>query len=88
MPDNQHILYASTHEASSACPAPPISKDGKYLWAIYPEFDIYMADLSGTIVKELTDVRVMMQKQWFLQTVKKLFSLLQNWRFRTLDDGY
>jgi len=56
MPDNQHILYASTHEASSACPAPPVSKDGKYLWAIYPEFDIYMADLSGKIVKKLTDV--------------------------------
>ena len=52
MPDNQHILYASTHEASSNCPAPPVSKDGKYLWAIYPEFDIYMADLSGKIVKK------------------------------------
>ena len=29
MPDNQHILYASTHEASSACPAPPVCKPVK-----------------------------------------------------------
>ncbi|MEM0542748.1 M20/M25/M40 family metallo-hydrolase [Flavobacterium sp. j3] len=55
MPDGKHILYASTHAASSECPAPPKSKDGKYLWAVYPEFDIYMADLNGKIVKQLTN---------------------------------
>ena len=55
MPDNNHILYASTHESSDKCPPPPIPKDGKYLWAIYPEFDIYVADLQGNITKKLTD---------------------------------
>jgi Tol biopolymer transport system component len=55
MPDGKHILYASTHEGNIACPAPPKPRDGKYLWAIYPEFDIYMADLKGTIVKKLTN---------------------------------
>ena len=30
MPDNKHILYASTHENSPNCPPPPIPKDGKY----------------------------------------------------------
>lgn len=55
MPDGKHILYASTHASSEACPAPPKSKDGKYLWAIYPEFDIYMSDLNGNIIKKLTD---------------------------------
>lgn len=55
MPDGKHILYASTHEGGHACPAPPKSTDGKYLWAIYPEFDIYVADLNGKVVKQLTN---------------------------------
>lgn len=55
MPDGKHILYASTHASHHACPAPPKPKDGKYLWAIYPEFDIYMADTKGNIVKQLTN---------------------------------
>lgn len=55
MPDGKHIIYASTHAASAACPAPPKLKEGKYLWAVYPEFDIYMADLNGNIVKQLTN---------------------------------
>lgn len=55
MPDNKHVLYASTHEGSAACPPPPVPKDGKYLWAIYPDFDIYVADLNGKITKKLTN---------------------------------
>lgn len=55
MPDNKHILYASTHESSAACPAPPVPMGGKYLWAIYPEFEIYVADLKGNITKKLTN---------------------------------
>ena len=56
MPDGKHILYASTHEASAACPAKPAPRaDGKYLWPVYPEFDLYVADLNGKITKKLTD---------------------------------
>lgn len=55
MPDGKHIIYASTHASSSECPAPPKPHDGKYLWAVYPEFDIYIADLNGNIVKQLTN---------------------------------
>lgn len=55
MPDGKHIIYASTHASSVDCPAPPKPHDGKYLWAVYPEFDIYMADLNGNIVKQLTN---------------------------------
>lgn len=55
MPDGKHILYASTHASDHACPPPPKPIEGKYLWAIYPEFDIYMADLNGTITKQLTN---------------------------------
>lgn len=56
LPDNKHILFASTHEGGDACPAEPEPrKDGKYLWSIYPTYDIYVSDLSGKIVKKLTD---------------------------------
>ncbi|EAZ94646.1 WD40-like beta Propeller [Flavobacteria bacterium BAL38] len=55
MPDGKHILYASTHASDHACPAPPKPIEGKYLWAIYPEFDIYIADLNGNITKQLTN---------------------------------
>lgn len=55
MPDGKHVLYASTHESNEACPAPPKPINGKYLWAIYPEFDIYVADLKGNVVKKLTN---------------------------------
>ncbi len=54
MPNNKHILYASTHKADSACPPVPVTH-GKYLWPIYPSFDIVVADQKGKIVKKLTD---------------------------------
>jgi Tol biopolymer transport system component len=53
MPDNKHILYASTHEGDSECPPTPES-NGKYVWAIYSNFDIYVADLKGNITNKLT----------------------------------
>ena len=52
--DNQHILYASTHEGNPSCPMPPDHSQG-YVWAVHPTFDIYMATLDGKIVKKLTD---------------------------------
>ncbi len=53
LPDNRHIVYASTHEADEACPAPPDRSKG-YLWAVYPGYDIYMADDRGAIKRKLT----------------------------------
>ncbi len=56
MPDGKHVLYASTHANDASCPAPPKQRsDGKYLWPVYAEFDIYVADLNGKIVKQLTN---------------------------------
>lgn len=56
MPDGKHVLYASTHASDKNCPATPKQRsDGKYLWPIYAEFDIYVADLNGKIVKQLTN---------------------------------
>jgi TolB protein len=54
MPDSKHFVYASTHEAGAACPAPADRSKG-YVWAVYPGFDIYLADEQGKIEKKLTD---------------------------------
>ncbi|MBI1225241.1 MAG: hypothetical protein GC192_08365 [Bacteroidetes bacterium] len=55
MPDNKHILFASTHESGDNCPESPRSVGGKYVWSVHKEFDIYVADLKGNIVKKLTN---------------------------------
>lgn len=52
--DGKHILYASTHKGGDECPPAPETK-GKYLWAVYKSFDIYIADLKGNITKQLTN---------------------------------
>lgn len=54
--DGKHIIYASTHLGGDECPpVPDRSKYGnKYIWPLYETFDIFMADLNGKIVKQLT----------------------------------
>jgi TolB protein len=52
--DNNHILYASTHLGNTECPPDP-PQTGRYLWAIYADFDIFVADLKGNITKQLTN---------------------------------
>lgn len=52
--DNKHILYASTHLGGDACP-PDVPHTGKYLWAIYDTYDIFIADKKGNITKQLTN---------------------------------
>ncbi len=52
--DGKHILYASTHKGADECPK-PVEIKGKYLWAVYSSFDIFIADLEGKITRQLTD---------------------------------
>jgi len=54
--DGKHIIYASTHLGVDSCPPlPDRSKYGnKYIWPLYSSYDIFMADLNGKIVKQLT----------------------------------
>ena len=54
--DGKHVIYASTHLGSEVCPpVPDRSKYGnKYIWPLYDSYDIFMADLNGKIVKQLT----------------------------------
>lgn len=55
MPNGKSILYASTHLGGTACPPEPERKPGgKYLWPIYDSYDIFVADLKGKMVKQLT----------------------------------
>ncbi|MFN8278451.1 MAG: hypothetical protein U0T84_13285 [Chitinophagales bacterium] len=53
LPDGKKILYASTHLANEKCP-PPVPHGPKYLWAVYPGFDIFVADQKGRITKQIT----------------------------------
>lgn len=56
LPGDSTILYASTHLADEACPPPPAPRaDHKYVWPIYSSFDIFVTDLKGNIVQQLTD---------------------------------
>ena len=55
LPGDSTILYASTHLADSLCPPEPQRRsDGKYVWPIYSSFDIFISDLDGNIVSQLT----------------------------------
>ncbi|MFM7055158.1 MAG: TolB family protein [Bacteroidota bacterium] len=56
MPGDTTIVYSSTHIASASCPhVPPKRADGKYVWSIYDSYDIFVADLKGNIIKQLTN---------------------------------
>ncbi|MFN4145447.1 MAG: TolB family protein [Runella sp.] len=55
MPDNKHILFASTHLGDEKCPPPLKPYKNRYLWAIYDSYDIFVADRKGKIVKQLTN---------------------------------
>ncbi|MEA1787199.1 hypothetical protein U1E44_13945 [Arenibacter sp. GZD96] len=54
LPDNTHFVYGSTHLADEACPEVPLRKNGDYVWPVYDSFDIFVADLEGNIVTQLT----------------------------------
>ncbi|MDX2303865.1 MAG: hypothetical protein NW226_13750 [Microscillaceae bacterium] len=55
MPGNREIVYASTHLGGKDCPASPERSQGRYVWAIYKDFDIFKANLKGKITKKLTN---------------------------------
>ena len=54
LPDNKHIIYASTHLAGDACPPPPDRSKG-YVWGVFSGYDIFLATDDGKIEKRLTD---------------------------------
>ena len=54
--DGKHVIYASTHLGADTCPPVPDRKKygNRYIWPLYDSYDIFMADLNGKIVKQLT----------------------------------
>ena len=51
--DGQHFVYASTHLGSESCPPRPDFSQG-YVWAIYPDYDIFLSDFKQNLT-QLTD---------------------------------
>ncbi|HET9948528.1 MAG TPA: hypothetical protein VFQ22_06380 [Longimicrobiales bacterium] len=54
-PSGDQILYSSTHHHDLACPPNPDFSMG-YVWAIYPTYDIFVANVDGSNLRQLTDV--------------------------------
>ncbi len=53
LPGDSTIIYSSTHLGGEACPPEPEKEEG-YVWPIYEDFDIFVADLKGNIIDTLT----------------------------------
>ncbi|QQS40656.1 MAG: PD40 domain-containing protein [Acidobacteriota bacterium] len=54
MKKSKRIIYASTHLGDPECPPNPDFSQG-YVWAIYPDYDLFTAKPDGSDVKRLTD---------------------------------
>lgn len=52
LPGDTKILYASTHAADPGCLPPPDHSHG-YVWKLYDEFDVYVANADGSDPKPL-----------------------------------
>ncbi|MEZ5306065.1 MAG: hypothetical protein R2684_02850 [Pyrinomonadaceae bacterium] len=48
------IIYSSTHLGSAECPPNPDFSKG-YVWAIYPDYEVFRANPDGSGVKNLTN---------------------------------
>ena len=52
MPDGR-IVFASTHASGPECPIAPMFGQGRYVWPVFAEYDIYTANADGTDVQLL-----------------------------------
>lgn len=52
LPDGR-VLFASTHASGPECPAETMFEDGRYVWPVYEEYDIYVARPNGGDVQPL-----------------------------------
>jgi hypothetical protein len=53
LPGDRDVIYASTEGGSPACPPRPDHSQG-YVWALYPDYDIYRAGADGSAPRKLT----------------------------------
>jgi len=59
LPGGKQVIYASTHLGGDSCPPVPDRKQygNRYLWPVYESYDIFLADTSGKILKQLTKTK-------------------------------
>ncbi|MBL8859327.1 MAG: PD40 domain-containing protein [Planctomycetes bacterium] len=53
MPGDKSVIYASTHAFMVDCP-PKVDMSRGYVWAVHPEYDIYVKDLATGAERALT----------------------------------
>ncbi len=53
LPGDREVIYASTEAGGAACPPRPDHSQG-YVWALYPDYDIYRANADGSGARRLT----------------------------------
>jgi len=53
LPGDRELIYASTEAGGGACPPRPDHSQG-YVWALYPDYDIYRANADGSGARRLT----------------------------------
>jgi hypothetical protein len=53
LPGDKDVIFASTEGGSPACPPRPDHSQG-YVWALYPDYDIYKAGTDGAAPRKLT----------------------------------
>lgn len=56
LPDNESIVYASTHQGGEMCP-PPADRSQGYVWPVHASYDIFLTDDQGAAPKQLTDAK-------------------------------
>jgi len=54
MPGDDKIIYASTHLSGDKCPPNPDFSKG-YVWKLYDEFEIFIADANGENIVQVTN---------------------------------
>jgi TolB protein len=54
LPGDKEILFSSTHHLMPACPPRPDYSQG-YVWQIHSEFDIFVSDVHGGNLRQLTN---------------------------------
>jgi Tol biopolymer transport system component len=53
-PSGEQIVYSSTHHHDASCPVEPDFTMG-YVWPIYPSYDVFIANVDGSDLRQLTD---------------------------------
>ena len=53
LPGDERVLFASTHGSGPDCPPVPDFSQG-YVWAVYPEYEIYSAATDGSDLRLLS----------------------------------